>query len=248
MPRASFGGADLYYEEQGRGTAVLCIPGALGSGTSDFRSQLEVWSSQFCVIAPDPRGYGRSRPPDRDFSGDFFTRDALDMARLMEGLGHRTFHVAGWSDGGNSAVLLAARFPEWVSKLVVWGANSYFTQEDVDHIERTRPISGWSSRMRTNLEAVYGSSLQSIWSGYCDGIWQRFQAAPDVCRKELGFIRCATLILHGEQDPIIAPVHPHVFHDGIKGSQLHVIPEGRHSIHLTHADEFNRVVLAFLNQ
>jgi valacyclovir hydrolase len=200
------------------------------------------------VIAPDPRGYGRSRPPDRDFSEDFFTQDARDMASLMEGLGHRTFHVAGWSDGGNSAVLLAAAFPEKVLKLVVWGGNSYFTQEDVDQIEGTRSISGWSSRMRTSLESVYGSSLQSIWSGYCDGIQRRFQTAPDVCRKELELIRCPTLILHGEQDPIIAPQHPRVFHDGIKGSQLHVIPDGRHNIHLARADEFNRVVLAFFNQ
>ena len=39
---------------------------------------------KFTVICWDPRGYGKSRPPDRDFPLDFFYRDADDAGTLME--------------------------------------------------------------------------------------------------------------------------------------------------------------------
>ena len=39
---------------------------------------------KFTVICWDPRGYGKSRPPERDFPVDFFYRDANDAAKLME--------------------------------------------------------------------------------------------------------------------------------------------------------------------
>ena len=35
----------------------------------------------------DPRGYGNSRPPARDFPPDFYQRDADDGAALMDALG-----------------------------------------------------------------------------------------------------------------------------------------------------------------
>lgn len=36
------------------------------------------------MVAWDPRGYGYSRPPDRDFPVDFFERDAKDAIDLMK--------------------------------------------------------------------------------------------------------------------------------------------------------------------
>ncbi len=39
---------------------------------------------KFTLIAWDPPGYGFSRPPQRDFSGDFYRRDANYAAKLMQ--------------------------------------------------------------------------------------------------------------------------------------------------------------------
>lgn len=36
------------------------------------------------MVGWDPRGYGQSRPPDRDFPPDFFERDAKDAVDLMK--------------------------------------------------------------------------------------------------------------------------------------------------------------------
>ena len=45
-------------------------------------------SDTFHVVSFDPRGYGRSRPPSRDFPVGFYQRDADDAAALMRSLGH----------------------------------------------------------------------------------------------------------------------------------------------------------------
>jgi valacyclovir hydrolase len=248
MPRARIGPTELYFQEEGNGPAVLCIPGALGTGASDFRTQVQTWSPHFKVIAPDPRGYGRSRPPDRDFSIDFYRQDALEMAQLMDELGHRTYSLAGFSDGANVAVLLAARLPRKVSKLVIWGGNSFYTKTDLNALDKTRLISTWPKRMRESLEKEYGVSLQAMWNAYCDSIRNRFEGNPDVCLSELCLVHCPTLILHGGRDPVVSPRHAQVLRDGIKNARMSIIPDGRHSIHKTHTDEFNTLVLAFLRK
>lgn len=57
----------------------------LGSGETDFGPQIKNLNKKlFTVIAWDPRGYGHSRPPDRDFPVDFFERDAQDAVDLMK--------------------------------------------------------------------------------------------------------------------------------------------------------------------
>lgn len=45
--------------------------------------------------------------------------------------------MLGWSDGGISSLILAAKYPDIVDKLVVWGANCYVVQEDIEAFEST---------------------------------------------------------------------------------------------------------------
>ncbi|XP_043075960.1 LOW QUALITY PROTEIN: valacyclovir hydrolase [Puntigrus tetrazona] len=84
--KVSVNGVSLHYQRTGNGNhAVLLLPGALGSAQTDFAPQLEKLDKRcFTLVAFDPRGYGRSRPPDRDFPPDFFHRDAKDAVDLMQ--------------------------------------------------------------------------------------------------------------------------------------------------------------------
>ena len=66
---------------------ILCLPGALGSTRSDFGPQLKGLAREFTVVAFDPRGYGASIPPWRDFPKTFYQRDADDAAELMLKIG-----------------------------------------------------------------------------------------------------------------------------------------------------------------
>ena len=118
-------GVDLYYERRGFGEhALLLMPGALGSVETCFFPQMDYFgreSSNFTVVGFDPRGYGKSRPFKRKFLADplFHETDAHDAVGLMLWLGFERFSLAGWCDGGVSAVIAAARYPRNVSKLVI---------------------------------------------------------------------------------------------------------------------------------
>jgi len=38
--------------------------------------------------------------------------------------------MLGWSDGGITAMIAAAKYPEQIDKLVLWGANAYIIDQE----------------------------------------------------------------------------------------------------------------------
>ncbi|XP_013880160.1 valacyclovir hydrolase [Austrofundulus limnaeus] len=245
-------GVDLFYEQTGGGKhVVLLLPGALGSSRTDFGPQLEALNKEvFTVVGWDPRGYGRSRPPDRDFPPDFFERDAKDAVDLMKVLGFGRFSLLGWSDGGITALIAAARNPDRINKMVVWGSNAFVSQEDLKLYNMVRDVSKWSARMRRPMEETYGDQgFAELWASWVDGISQ-FVHRPEgsICMELLPLISCSTLIVHGEKDPMVPGFHPQYLHKHIKGSRLQLMPEGKHNLHLKYAEQFNKLVEDFLEE
>lgn len=228
---------------------LLCMPGAMGTVETDFAPQLEKLSDAFNVVSFDPRGYGRSRPPSRDFPDGFYERDAADAASLMRSLGHDRYGLLGWSDGAISAVFHAANESAAVTKLVVWGGNAFFTEDDIEAFEATRDVENtWSDRMKQTHEPVYGDDLQPMWSAACDA-WARIVRGPrggDICMREAKTIACPTLVVHGAKDPLCLAEHPAWFAENIPGAKLVTFPEGKHNLHLRFADDFNALVREFL--
>lgn len=54
----------------------------------DFAKQFEALSGSYALVGVDPRGYGQSRPPRRDFPERYFERDADDVMRVVDQLGY----------------------------------------------------------------------------------------------------------------------------------------------------------------
>lgn len=239
----------MHFEQAGEGTPLLMIPGALGTGAGDFQAQIGWFAARgFQVIAPDPRGYGGSRPPQRDFPLDFYQRDAADMFALMSALGQERFAIMGWSDGANIATIMAAEKPERVAKLVVFGGQSFLTAEEIAAFNAIRKISAWSPRAAGAMREVYGDELDALWDRYVAGQEALFAMGGDLYQPLLAKVRCPALVLHGARDPLVPGLHPQAIHRGIAGSRLHIFPEGKHNIHLRYADQFNAIVLAFLGE
>ncbi|XP_053715135.1 exocyst complex component 2 isoform X4 [Synchiropus splendidus] len=250
--RLRVNGVDLFYERVGRGDhALLLLPGALGSARTDFGPQLKCLDQKrFTVVACDPRGYGRSRPPERDFPPDFYERDARDAVALMKLLGLGSFSLLGWSDGGIAALIAAARNPDRVRRLVVWGSNAYVTQQDLDLYAAVRDVSRWSPRMKAPMEEMYGARLFArTWEAWVDSIAQ-FARRPQgsICVDLLPLISCPTLVVHGEKDPMVPSFHAHFLLQHIAGSRLHLMPEGKHNLHLRFSSQFNQLVQDFLQE
>lgn len=57
---------------------------------------------------------------------------------FLQKLNFTQFSLLGWSDGGITAMILAAKYPELVTKLVIWGANSHVTKEETEMYDTIR--------------------------------------------------------------------------------------------------------------
>jgi pimeloyl-ACP methyl ester carboxylesterase len=114
-------GIDLYYESQGRGEAVVFLPGTGFSGNVWMETQVEPLSRSLQVIVHDPRGCGRST----HFKG-VCTIDLManDVVALLENLGVRSAHIIGHSMGGRIGLSLALNFPGKVKSLVLAASGS----------------------------------------------------------------------------------------------------------------------------
>lgn len=53
------------------------MPGALGTIWTGFRPQIKGFDKEkFTLVVWDPPGYGKSRPPNKEFTADFYEKDA----------------------------------------------------------------------------------------------------------------------------------------------------------------------------
>jgi len=238
----------IHYLKRGEGPEpVLLMPGALGSARSDFTPQLEQFSEEnFTLIGWDPPGYGESRPPVRNFT-DFFAADARCARQLMSQLGFPSFSAVGWSDGGITALILAARYSASVNKLVVFGSNAYITDADIDMIDKVSDVSAWSDRMKKPMFEMYGDDFPALWTAWCNAYRDLYrEGGGDICCRELAQIRAPTLVIHGSKDAMVAGEHVDHLTTNIKGSRSFIFPDGKHNLHFKYQSQFNKLVQDFL--
>jgi valacyclovir hydrolase len=202
----------------------------------------------FTLVGLDPRGYGRSIPPQRDWPEQFIERDAVDAAQFMKNLGFNKYSVLGWSDGGIAALMMAARYPENVDNLIVFGANAFVTEAEVEQYETLRDINNWSEAMRAPFVTMYGEDYLRKQMGQWIDAYRVFLAkrGGDICRSDLAKIRCPTLVLHGAKDPLVPVYHPEFLVRQIKNARLSLYPEGKHNIHQRFYKKFNSDISHFV--
>ncbi|GAB1861773.1 Valacyclovir hydrolase [Camponotus japonicus] len=243
-------GTEINYAKVGRGNhPVLLLPGALGTIWTDFKPQIEnLNTDKLTIVAWDPPGYGKSRPPDRTFPDNFFQRDASWGHNLMQTLGYSKFSLIGWSDGGITSLLLASTYPESILKMIVLGANAYILPDEIKLYESIRDINKWSERMRTPMIQVYGEDyFRKTWSDWIDAMLRLSKKQNgNLCKEVLSKIKCPTLIIHGAKDAVVLPEHPTYLKQNIANSNVHILEKGGHNLHLRYFEEFNNLVTDFL--
>ncbi|KAF0690339.1 Aste57867_18270 [Aphanomyces stellatus] len=179
--------------------AILCMPGALGTGATDFGAQLTALAGEYSVIAFHP-------DQSHNQSVDFLEKHAHDAAAFMQALGYGKYSVLGWSDGANSSVMLAADFPQHMERLILMGGNAFITDEDLSLYAAIDDVSKWNPKRRDDLAAVHGGidALQAKWTEWNATMAQIYNDKQgDICTAFLPDVKCKTLVLHGENDSVV---------------------------------------------
>ena len=127
---------------------IICLAGLTRNG-KDFAPLAEHLRQSYRVICPDQRGRGRSaRDPDPgNYRPDVY---ANDMRCLVDLLKLASFCIVGTSLGGLMAILMAARSPDRVARIVL---NDVGPEIDPRGIARIAGYVGKSSPVRTWTDA-----------------------------------------------------------------------------------------------
>jgi pimeloyl-ACP methyl ester carboxylesterase len=230
---ATVNGIRLYYEEYGKGDPLLLLHGNSGS-IGAFEKQIPELSKQFRVIAVDTRGQGKSGDDGKTYTYDLF---AEDMNGLLDYLHLDSVNVVGWSDGGNTGLIMAMRYPAKVKKLVTMGANVF--------IDNT-VVGKWVFKeVHKQIKELKGDT--SAWANNRRRLNNLLLTEPRHTFAELAAIKCPVLVMAGEKD-IIEEGHTKSIAANISRSTLMIFPKETHYLPVENPVKFNGAVIEFLKK
>ena len=227
--------AKLYFEDQGKGKALLFLHGASWD-MRQWKNEVDYFSSEYRVITLDARGHGKSSLPKGNVSPDIFWKDAK---ALLDYLNITTAIVCGLSMGGHTAMQLAINAPTRVERLILIGApctNSYNLYEricvPVNRIcLKLMPMSwiAWSMGIALGTNPTTKEYIKEVVGSInhddFNRVWKAVTSMES--RSELSKIKCPTLILIGDHDTLTKRQQPFI-HQSIKHSKLVVIAGANH--------------------
>jgi len=106
----------IYFEVHGSGAPLLFFSETACAGDIWNTFQVPEFARDHLVITHDYRGTGRSSKPAAQYSCDDFVDDAV---AILEKLNTGPAILLGHSMGGRVAMLMALKYPDLVSKLIV---------------------------------------------------------------------------------------------------------------------------------
>ena len=221
-----------HYVERGEGFPLLLLHGN-GEECGYFSHQLEAFSATRRSIALDSRGHGKTPRGEGPLS---IRRFADDLLGFMDRLGLEKADLLGFSDGANVAMVFAMERPERVRRLVLNGGNldaggiRPSTQIPIEIGFRVaRFFARWSPRARANAELL-----------------NLMVNDPGIPPEDLARIQAPTLVVAGTRD-MVKEEHTRLIASRIPGAKLAFV-EGDHFVARGNPEEFDRVVLDFLEQ
>lgn len=264
MPKLNVNGCDIYHEVHGQGDPLVMIMG-LRRNMEWWYQQIPVLSKHFKVIAFDNRGAGRSDKPEMDYSIRLF---ADDTAALMDELGLDHAHVLGISMGGYIAQELAINYPEKVDNLAIgctscggerailmsadrlakFTANKGLTPEQI--LQKDMDIYFSDTFIEKNPTLIQEfSEISMRYYQPADAFERQFAAClkHDTVER-LDSISAPTLILAGDDDPLVPSENSNILKALMPGAQLSLFPGCRHCFFIEEPDRFNRKLISFFKQ
>lgn len=151
---------------------VVCLPG-LTRNSKDFAALAEYLGARYRVLCPDLRGRGRSardRKPER-YRPDVYV---ADIECLLDALGVQRAGVIGTSLGALLAMLMHARSPGRVTRVILNDAGPELDPRGIARIAGyvgapAPPMADWADaarRMAQTYGACYPDFAESDWSDY----------------------------------------------------------------------------------
>ena len=244
-------GQPLAYVDEGAGSPVVLLHGFTGRAVTHMGLLLDVLRDAHRVIAPDLRGYGLSAPPPRTFPPDFYQQDADDVAALLRQLACGPAMAMGFSDGAESALLLAARHPDLVAGVVAWGVSGVISREMAESVTGWLEPGDWAashSDWAAEIAREHGAAqIEPLVAGWARAAHAIYAAGGNICRDEAAAIRCPVLLLNGEGEVNNTRADTLALQARIADCRLRLIPGAGHGIQWDQPDALVAEITRFMS-
>ena len=227
-----------------------------GLGPAAWDAARPALEARFNVTSLALPGYGDAAPEPVSF----IETASRFAARIPDGA-----YVCGWSLGALLALQIAALAPQRLAGLILVGATPSFTQR-ADW--RPAQTSALLDTFRAAIEQDATATLQRFVALLNQGdaqartigraLSRRIQSAPladtnallagldwlrDVdLREQIARIDVPTLLIHGENDPLMPIAAARWLHERLAGSQLTTIPGAAHAPFLNDPENFANLI------
>lgn len=257
---ALINGTRLAWREAGAGQPLVLLHG-FPFDSRLWEPQLGALPAGWRAIAPDLRGFGRSRAGDLPLTME---QHARDVRALLELLGIEQAVVAGLSMGGYCALALHRLDPARVRALVLCDTRA---EPDTDENRRQRAAQvaiarerGVDDVVRPMLARLLAPATVAGNPALARGLEELMRGTPPAtlvaalqglasrpdAQPQLAGIRVPTLVLGGELDEITPPAVLRQLAADIPGARLELLPGAGHVSNLEAEAGFNAALHAFL--
>ena len=211
-------GVNLYYEVYGEGKPIILIHG--NSESLDiFDKLIPDLSKEYKVYAIDMRCHGKSEKT-KQISYDLLSED---IVAFIHELNIEKPIIYGFSDGGIEALLIAYRYPNLLSRIIISGAN--INPDGINGIDKFMMRLSYFFRRDKRTKMMIKE--------------------PNITQEDLAKIVIPVNIIAGEYDAI-REAHTRIIHKWINGSTLYIVPREDHGSYIIHSDKIYKILKQYI--
>lgn len=262
-------GVKIHYVEAGQGSPVLLYHG-LAAAVFTWRENMSVLSRHHRMFAFDVLGHGDSDKPDVEYD-PWDVADIMGRAAVQLGLADAA--VIGNSAGGTLGMMLAIKFPDLVSRLVLVGSSGLGKEVPLYIRLLSLPLVGTvlqSHRLggtKLMLESVFHDrtlASQDIvdemhrtrsMPGAKEAVVRTLRRTVNlggvrddfVLADKLSELDIPVMLVWGAQDRMFPVSHAYRAAELTPTARLEVLDQCGHWPHMEKASEFNSLALDFLS-
>lgn len=239
---------------------IVMFSNSLISNYTMWDDQVEaITGAGYRMLRYDTRGHGGTDAPDIPYSITTFTADVIG---LLDALGIERVHFVGLSMGGFIAQLLAAHHSDRLLSVALCDTACIMPPKQLWNDRIAEAQAGGTAALadatlgrwftapyhKSNPNEV-GLVREMINSSNVTGYIGCARAIRDMSQCDvLAEIKLPTIIVVGESDPACPVASAEVLHNGIEGSKLAIIKDSAHLPNIQQRDEFNSIILSFLDR
>jgi pimeloyl-ACP methyl ester carboxylesterase len=234
-------GLHMYYEDRGKGVPLILVHGGLLTGSLGWGDLRRRFAQHFRVITPDCRGCGRTDNPQNRVDYRVMADDVVALAKALDLVNPI---VGGWSDGGQVALEIGIRHPDFAKALVVGAAQHKLSQKTKEGLLSVR---AWlesepelTALLRDAHSHVYGSEY---WETFVNWQIQMWTDSSNYPQDDIKQIKVPTLLIMGDKDEAV-PLETQIeMLELLPQAELAIIPN---MTHMNYVDERSEIVFTVM--